>query len=191
VKQGKIMAPAPSKLAFFKNHGSCNHEANIYQDDHGAVAEDLPDDDGKPDEEMPELQDHHLKSNDDDEEDDDDDEEDDDDKVNEDDLSALSNVSVPKSYLKPAKHDKNFIANLRESMESLSIGHPKPYVPSIAPPAFASPVPVSAPASPVPRAPSPPSTTVSPEPSAPFLQAVPPGLRSQNPDPQVPTVPLP
>jgi hypothetical protein len=186
------MAPAPSKLAHFKSPGGCHHETNIYPDHHEAVAEDLPDDE-KCDEEMqmPDLQNHHLQHHDDDEEDDDEDDEEDDDEDRDGDmlsaLSALSNVSIPKSPVKRAKQDGNYIANLRESMESLSIGHAKPYVPSIPLPSalFAEP----------PRAPTQPGTPVptpaSPEPSAPFLQAVPPALLPRNPDPRVPTVPLP
>jgi hypothetical protein len=170
------MAPAPSKLAYFKSPGGCNHDANIFRDDHEVLADDLTDDKGMP------HQDHHLKLN-------CDEEEDGDEEDNEDNLSAISNVSVPKSYLKPAKHDENYIANLRESMESLSIGHPRPYVPSIPLPSalFASPATRVSPRAP----PTPVNAPASPEPSAPFLQPVPPSLRPQNPDPQVPTVPLP
>jgi hypothetical protein len=210
-KQTKPMAPAPSKLAYFRSLNGCHHETDIYPDDHEAIAEDLPDDDKQSDEEMPDLQDHHLQ-NDDDEDNEDDDDED----HNGDALSALSNVSVPKSHLKRANHGANYIADLRESMESLSIGHPQAYVPSIPPPSalFASPVAASVPtpaspallsighpqpnvaparAPPAPLSPVPVPAPVAPVPApvAPFLQPVPPALLRENLDPQVPWVPLP
>jgi hypothetical protein len=191
------MAPAPSKLAYF-SPGGCHHETNVHPD-HEVIAEDLPDEE-KPDEEMPALQDHHLHSNEDDEDQDDDVDE----NPDGDELSALSNVSIPKPDPKRAKQDGNYIADLRESMESLSIGHSQAYVPSLplpstlfavpaasVPPPVAPlvPVPSPPPSLPVPAPPA--SAPASPEPSAPFLQAVPPALLPRNPDPEVPTVPLP